>query len=226
MTTWASPSRTCIRVAATRTCRTSWSGCEAPRGRCRPHADHRGLGKPGRAPARPRQRQHGARLLVRRGQQPRRLRALGLQRDDEPTRVQDRLAEAIRAPLRRRADHRRPGPARLDDDHEERSWRVKLEGPDPGRCDQAPDKRTNIPTADAHDFIDPEIEEVRKVRYARDESLDPQLMWRGKYPPRRRARRPRQRPLTDAPPIYIQEKIDPRVLIENLRRTAQARRGT
>ena len=26
--------------------------------------------------------------------------------------------------------------------------------------------------------------------------------------------------VTDAPPIYIQEKIDPRVLIENLRRTA------
>ena len=26
--------------------------------------------------------------------------------------------------------------------------------------------------------------------------------------------------MTDAPPIYIQEKIDPRVLIENLRRTA------
>ena len=28
----------------------------------------------------------------------------------------------------------------------------------------------------------------------------------------------------DAPPIYIQEKIDPRVLIENLRKTAEAAR--
>src|SRR4051794_41165267 len=45
------------------------------------------------------------------------------------------------------------------------------------------DKRTNIPTADAHAFVDPAIEEVRRVRYARDESLDPQLVWRGKYPP-------------------------------------------
>ena len=44
------------------------------------------------------------------------------------------------------------------------------------------DKRTNIPTADAHDFVDPVIEEIRKARYARDESLDPQLVWRGKYP--------------------------------------------
>ena len=43
----------------------------------------------------------------------------------------------------------------------------------------------------------------------------PQLVWRGKE----------ELDLADylegnAPPIYIQEKIDPRVLIENLRRTA------
>lgn len=43
------------------------------------------------------------------------------------------------------------------------------------------DKRINIPTADAQDFIAPEINEVRKVRLQRDESLDPQLVWRGKY---------------------------------------------
>ncbi|WP_211255801.1 site-specific DNA-methyltransferase [Actinocatenispora sera] len=81
---------------------------------------------------------------------------------------------------------------------------------------QHPDKRTNIPTADAQDFVAPEIEEVRKVRFARDESLDPQLVWRGKYPDE-----PTDPDLVaDAPPIYIQEKIDPRVLIENLRSTA------
>jgi adenine-specific DNA-methyltransferase len=82
------------------------------------------------------------------------------------------------------------------------------------------DKRTNIPTADAHDFVDPIIEEVRKVRYARDESLDPQLVWRGKYPSVDKADTTDNDLVTDAPPIYIQEKIDPRVLIENLRRTA------
>lgn len=81
-------------------------------------------------------------------------------------------------------------------------------------------KRTNIPTADAHEFVDPTIEEVRKVRYARDESLDPQLVWRGKYALDEAREAGDNDLITDAPPIYIQEKIDPRVLIENLRRTA------
>ncbi|MDQ0802167.1 site-specific DNA-methyltransferase [Arthrobacter sp. SLBN-112] len=83
------------------------------------------------------------------------------------------------------------------------------------------DKRTNIPTADAHEFVDPSLEEVRKVRYARDESLDPQLVWRSKYPDSGDAGATGDALVTDAPPIYIQEKIDPRVLIENLRRTAE-----
>jgi len=78
------------------------------------------------------------------------------------------------------------------------------------------DKRSNIPTADAHDFVDPQIEEIRKVRYARDESLDPQLVWRGKYD----GTSADDELVTDAPPIYIQEKIDPKVLVENLRATA------
>jgi len=78
------------------------------------------------------------------------------------------------------------------------------------------DKRSNIPTADAHDFVDPQIEEIRKVRYARDESLDPQLVWRGKYD----GTSADDELATDAPPIYIQEKIDPKVLVENLRTTA------
>ncbi len=82
------------------------------------------------------------------------------------------------------------------------------------------DKRTNIPTADAHEFVDPSIEEGRKVQYARDESLDPQLIWRDKYPSVHEE--PDENDLvTDAPPIYIQEKVDPRVLVENLRRSAQ-----
>lgn len=90
-------------------------------------------------------------------------------------------------------------------------------GPTPIDAIQHGDKRTNIPTADAQDFVDPQIEQVRKVRLARDESLDPQLVWRGKYD----AESAGDDLITDAPPIYIQEKIDPRVLIENLRRTAE-----
>src|SRR5262245_58792668 len=84
------------------------------------------------------------------------------------------------------------------------------------------EKRTNIPTADTVDFHDSSVlEEVRRVRYARDESLDPQLVWRGKYPPPNEAEGHDNDLVTDAPPIYLQEKIDPRVLIENLCRTAE-----
>jgi adenine-specific DNA-methyltransferase len=89
-------------------------------------------------------------------------------------------------------------------------------GPTPVEAIKHDDKRTNIPTADAQDFIDPEMEKVRTVRYERDPSLDPQLVWRGKD------RQDSDDLVADAPPIYIQEKIDPRVLVENLRTTAAA----
>lgn len=83
------------------------------------------------------------------------------------------------------------------------------------------DKRFNIPTADGEVYVDPAIEEIRQVRYARDESLDPQLVWRGKYPTTPEDAVGAHNDLvTDAPPIYIQEKIDPRVLVENLRQTS------
>jgi adenine-specific DNA-methyltransferase len=94
------------------------------------------------------------------------------------------------------------------------------QGPIPVDAIKHGDKRTNIPTADAHEFVDPSIEEIRKVRRARDESLDPQLVWRGKYPSLDEIEGFNDELVTDAPPIYIQEKIDPRVLVENLRRTA------
>jgi adenine-specific DNA-methyltransferase len=93
-------------------------------------------------------------------------------------------------------------------------------GPTPVDAIKHADKRSNIPTADAHEFVDPSIEEIRKVRYARDETIDPQLVWRGKYPAADGVEGYDGDLVTDAPPIYIQEKIDPRVLIENLRRTA------
>lgn len=99
--------------------------------------------------------------------------------------------------------------------------RTKQAGPTPVDSITHGDKRTNIPTADARAFVDPAIEEVRRARYARDESLDPQLVWRGKYPPADEIGEADLDLVADAPPIYIQEKIDPRVLIENLRRTAE-----
>lgn len=77
------------------------------------------------------------------------------------------------------------------------------------------DKRRNLPTADAQEFVAPEIEAPNKLLYKRRPELDPQLVWRGKD------EQDRGDLEVDAPPIYIQEKIDPRVLIENLRRTSR-----
>jgi adenine-specific DNA-methyltransferase len=90
----------------------------------------------------------------------------------------------------------------------------KQSGPTPVDAITHADKRTNIPTADAHEFVAPEIEQPVAVRYERDPTLDPQLVWKGKD------QLDGEHLVADAPPIYIQEKIDPRVLIENLRRTA------
>lgn len=74
------------------------------------------------------------------------------------------------------------------------------------------DKRANIPTADAvEDFPTAEAQQPRQLRYKRDPSLDPQLVWKGKD------ELDSEDLAADAPPIYIQEKIDPRVLIANLR---------
>lgn len=89
-------------------------------------------------------------------------------------------------------------------------------GPTPVEAIQHPDKRLNIPTADAQEFVDDEHAAFPQAVYERDPSLDPQLVWRGKYD------EDVAQLVADAPPIYIQEKIDARVLVENLRETAKA----
>jgi adenine-specific DNA-methyltransferase len=80
------------------------------------------------------------------------------------------------------------------------------------------DKRTNIPTEELRDFVaDDERNPVpvtyeRPLLYPRDADADPQLVWRGKD-------EQDADPLTiPAVPLYIQEKIDPRALVEDLRR--------
>ena len=90
--------------------------------------------------------------------------------------------------------------------------KTKTASPTPVDAITHADKRANLPTADAQDFVAPEIEQPIPVRYPRDPSLDPQLVWKGKD------ELDGEDLVADAPPIYIQEKIDPRVLIENLRR--------
>jgi adenine-specific DNA-methyltransferase len=76
------------------------------------------------------------------------------------------------------------------------------------------DKRVNIPTADAQEWLDADSRSAIPLLYPRDPTLDPQLVWKGKDA------QDAEDMVVEAPPLYIQEKLDPRVLIENLRRTA------
>ena len=72
------------------------------------------------------------------------------------------------------------------------------------------DKRKNIPTAEYQSVLDKEQEAPKQVRYPRNTDLDPQLVWRGKD----------EQDWSDlvvhAPPLYIQEKVHPKVLIDDL----------
>ncbi|MGC0369031.1 site-specific DNA-methyltransferase [Microbacterium sp. SLBN-111] len=82
------------------------------------------------------------------------------------------------------------------------------------------DKRSNIPTADAAaTFYDEVKEALPPKRYPRNVDLDPQLVWKGKD------EQDDGDLIIDAPPIYIEEKIAPQALIENLTRQSSARRS-
>ncbi|WP_291382630.1 site-specific DNA-methyltransferase [Demequina sp.] len=90
-------------------------------------------------------------------------------------------------------------------------------GPKPVEAIQHSDKRTNIPTADAAgDFFDESGSTLPPLRYPRDPSLDPQLVWKGKD------QQDGEDLIVDAPPIYIQEKVDPRAIIANVRAQSKA----
>lgn len=77
------------------------------------------------------------------------------------------------------------------------------------------DKRVNIPTGQQSHLVEQLEATAAKVLYPRDTSLDPQLVWKGKDV------QDAEDLAVPAVPIYIQEKIDPRALIENLRDTAK-----
>ena len=88
-------------------------------------------------------------------------------------------------------------------------------------------KRTNIPTAEYQSVMQAEDKAPVKVSYprgakglkeekdTRNHDLDPQLVWRGKD----------QQDWSDlvvnAPPLYIQEKVKPKVLIDDLLRESR-----
>jgi adenine-specific DNA-methyltransferase len=84
--------------------------------------------------------------------------------------------------------------------------------------------RKNIPTAEYQSVM--RNEEQRPIRVAyerRNRDLDPQLIWRGKYPG---DDMDAELPLTvAAPPLYIQEKVHPKALIDDLKRETERRRA-
>lgn len=77
------------------------------------------------------------------------------------------------------------------------------------------DERVNIPTPELAPMMNPD--DARPIRVAydlRNPDLDPQLIWRGKDID--------QAALTvDAPPIYLQEQVHPKAIIEDLRAGGQ-----
>jgi adenine-specific DNA-methyltransferase len=73
------------------------------------------------------------------------------------------------------------------------------------------DQRANIPTEELRDFVASDEKAPKAMLYPRDPSLDPQLVWKGKD----------EQDAADLAvpvvPVYIQEKIHPQALIEDLR---------
>ena len=92
--------------------------------------------------------------------------------------------------------------------------------PEPGamrveRILHGEDTRPNIPTAEYQPLVEPEIAATVPLRYPRNPDLDPQLVWRGKDEQDASAL------AVDAPPLYIQEKVDPKVLVDDLVRATK-----
>ena len=80
-------------------------------------------------------------------------------------------------------------------------------------------KRPNIPTAEHQPLMAADDQSPIEVSYARrNRDLDPQLVWRGKD----------EQDTSDltvqAPPLYIQEKVHPKVLVDDLLRRTEAGR--
>jgi adenine-specific DNA-methyltransferase len=78
-------------------------------------------------------------------------------------------------------------------------------------------RRKNIPTAEFQSVLNEEQQSPKQIRYPRNTDLDPQLVWRGKD----------EQDWSDlvvhAPPLYIQEKVHPKVLIDDLLRETKER---
>ena len=74
-------------------------------------------------------------------------------------------------------------------------------------------QRKNLPSAEHQPLMQEEEQSPYPVHYARrNRDLDPQLVWRGKD----------EQDLSDfvvnVPPLYIQERVHPKALVDDLRR--------
>ena len=76
-------------------------------------------------------------------------------------------------------------------------------------------RRSNIPTAELEAVVSADDKAPKQVRYPRNTDLDPQLVWRGKD------EQDWSDLVVNAPPLYIQEKVHPKVLIDDLLKQTQ-----
>jgi adenine-specific DNA-methyltransferase len=77
--------------------------------------------------------------------------------------------------------------------------------------------RKNAPTAELEAFVPPDMKTPIQAAYARrNPDLDPQLVWRGKD------MADWSDLIVNAPPLYIQEKIHPKAILESLKRYASS----
>jgi len=77
-------------------------------------------------------------------------------------------------------------------------------------------KRRNIPTAEFQSIVEKDDQSPIQVAYERrNRDLDPQLVWRGKD------EQDWSDLVVQAPPLYIQEKVHPKVLIDDLLRQSK-----
>ena len=78
-------------------------------------------------------------------------------------------------------------------------------------------KRKNIPSAEQQSFVQEVHAAPKHIRYPRNTDLDPQLVWRGKD------EQDWSDLVVNAPPLYIQEKVHPKALIDELLRETKER---
>ena len=78
--------------------------------------------------------------------------------------------------------------------------------------------RKNIPTAEYQPVLEKETQDPVRIAYERrNRDLDPQLVWRGKD------EQDWSGLVVHAPPLYIQEKVHPKALIDDLLRQTKER---